>query len=143
MPDPLDLQRFVTAQQPVMDAVRRELAAGDKQTHWMWFVFPQVVGLGHSPVARRYALRSLEEAETFLRHRVLGPRLLECTALVNAVSGRTVHQIFGTPDDLKFHSSMTLFHRAGPHERAFSLALERYFRGGEDMATLRLLGLSS
>ena len=143
MTDPFDLQRFVRAQGPVMAAVRRELGAGEKRTHWMWFVFPQLAGLGHSPMAQRYAMGSLAEAAAFLAHPVLGPRLLECTGLVNAVPGRRVHAIFGTPDDRKFHSSMTLFHRAAPDEATFHTALERYFGGVEDRATLRLLQAGS
>jgi len=139
MSDPYDLERFVAAQKPVMDEVRQELRQGRKQTHWMWFVFPQIAGLGHSPTARRYALRSLAEAGAFLEHPVLGPRLIECTAQVNAVEGRTVHDIFGSPDDMKFHSSMTLFHRARLQEDAFRITLDRYFDGREDLATLRIL----
>ena len=109
MPDPFNLDRFVQAQDPVLAQVRAELWAGHKRTHWMWFVFPQLAGLGRSDTARYYALASLEEARAYLAHPLLGPRLIECTNLVNAVEGRSAHQIFGSPDDLKFHSSMTLF----------------------------------
>ncbi|KAA2214224.1 DUF1810 domain-containing protein [Teichococcus oryzae] len=139
MENRFDLGRFVQAQDPVLPQVRRELAAGDKRSHWMWFVFPQIAGLGHSAMARRYAIASLAEARAYLEHPVLGPRLLECTELVNAVPGRTAHAIFGSPDDMKFHSSMTLFHRARPEEPAFAEALRRYFGGAEDAATLERL----
>jgi uncharacterized protein (DUF1810 family) len=139
MEDRFDLERFVQAQDPVLPQVLRELSAGDKRSHWMWFVFPQIAGLGHSAMARRYAIASLAEARAYLAHPLLGPRLLECAGLVNAVQGRTAHAIFGSPDDMKFHSSMTLFHRADPGEAAFATALRRYFGGGEDAATLERL----
>ena len=107
--DPFDLQRFVDAQRPVIDAVRRELADGRKRTHWMWFVFPQFAGLGASPTSRRYAIGSIDEARAYLAHPVLGSRLVECVELVNGVEGRTVLEIFGSPDDMKFRSCLTLF----------------------------------
>jgi len=124
-----------------MAQVRAELKAGRKLTHWMWFVFPQLAGLGFSERAQFYGIASLEEARAYLAHRVLGPRLLECTGLVNAVEGRTAHDIFGSPDDMKFRSSMTLFSLADPDEPAFGAALERYFQGGKDRRTLDLLGM--
>jgi len=140
----LDLERFVTAQEPVLAGVLQELRAGHKTSHWMWFVFPQLQGLGLSPTARFYALSGLEEARAYLAHRVLGPRLRECTQLVNAVQGRSASEIFGTPDDLKFRSSMTLFARAateaGLDEGVFHEALNKYFRGVPDSRTLELLG---
>jgi uncharacterized protein (DUF1810 family) len=139
MTDRFDLQRFVQAQDPVLPQVRRELAAGRKQSHWMWFVFPQIAGLGHSPMAQRYAIASLEEARAYLAHRLLGPRLLDCTGLVNGVEGHSAHAIFGSPDNMKFHSSMTLFHRAGPREPAFAEALRRFFGGAEDPGTVARL----
>jgi len=141
MPEGFDLDRFVRAQEPVMAQVRAELKAGRKLTHWMWFVFPQLAGLGFSERAQFYGIASLEEARAYLAHRVLGPRLLECTGLVNAVEGRTAHDIFGSPDDMKFRSSMTLFSLADPDEPAFGAALERYFQGGKDRRTLDLLGM--
>jgi uncharacterized protein (DUF1810 family) len=141
MSNGFDLGRFVAAQGPVMLQILRELRAGKKSSHWMWFVFPQVAGLGHSPMAQRYAIVSLDEARAYLAHSLLGPRLFECTRLVNAVAGRSVHEIFGSPDDLKFRSSMTLFARAAPGEAAFCEALERYFDGAEDPRTLDLLGV--
>jgi uncharacterized protein (DUF1810 family) len=140
MSNGFDLGRFVAAQGPVMLQVLRELRAGKKNSHWMWFVFPQIAGLGHSPMAQRYAIVSLDEARAYLGHSLLGPRLLECTRLVNAITGRSAHEIFGSPDDLKLRSSMTLFARAAPGEAAFRDALERYFGGDEDPRTLELIG---
>ena len=130
---------FVAAQAPVYAEVEAELRAGRKASHWMWFVFPQLLGLGHSEMSRRYALSSLADARAYLAHPLLGPRLRHCTGLVNAVEERSVHDIFGSPDDLKFHSSMTLFHLAAPEEGLFTTALGRYFAGREDRATLDLL----
>jgi uncharacterized protein (DUF1810 family) len=141
MTEGFDLDRFVRAQAPVMVQVRKELGAGRKTTHWMWFVFPQIAGLGHSQSAQLYAIASLEEARAYLAHPVLGHRLLECTELVNAVEGRTAHDIFASPDDMKFRSSMTLFSLADPDEAAFGAALEKYFDGAEDRRTLELLGV--
>lgn len=117
MNDPHGLGRFVEAQEPVYTHVRTELEAGCKRTHWMWFVFPQLRGLGASPTSRRFAIASLAEARAYLEHPLLGPRLLECTRLVNAVEGRTLTEIFGSPDDLKFRSCVTLFAAAGGSER--------------------------
>lgn len=140
MADSYNFGRFVTAQAPVIEQVKRELQAGEKRSHWMWFVFPQLGGLGSSPTAQRYAIASIYEARAYLCHPVLGPRLLECTNLVNALPGdRTAHAVFGSPDDLKFRSSMTLFGRADPVEPVFRLALARYFDGGEDPRTIALL----
>ena len=134
--DNFDLSRFVDAQDPLYAAIRRELASGAKRSHWMWFVFPQIRGLGHSPTAQFYAISSRAEALAYLSHAVLGARLRECTELVNAVPNRSAHTIFGTPDDLKFRSSMTLFHAVAPHETLFRDALEKYFAGEPDTATL-------
>jgi len=134
-----DLERFVVAQDVVWPAVLAELAAGTKRSHWMWFVFPQIAGLGHSATARHYALGSLDEAQRYLADPRLGARLRECTDLVLAVRGRSAHAIFGSPDDLKFRSSMTLFAQAAPGERRFAEAIERFFAGEPDAATLRLL----
>jgi uncharacterized protein (DUF1810 family) len=139
MQDPFDLERFVAAQDPVMASVRRELAAGRKQTHWMWFVFPQLRALGQSPTAKRYGIASLAEAQAYIAHPILGQRLVECTELVRAIQGRSVHDIFGSPDDMKFRSSMTLFAHAQPHTQAFAGALEQYFAGAPDQRTLDLL----
>src|SRR5258708_5713072 len=123
MADPLNLDRFVKAQDPLIDRIRVELRAGAKRTHWMWFVFPQLAGLGRSETARHYAILSLEEARAYLAHPVLGGRLIECTMLVNGVEGKSAHEIFGGPDDLKFHSSMSLFATTDPSEPEFSRAL--------------------
>jgi uncharacterized protein (DUF1810 family) len=136
--DEYDLARFVDAQDAVYPAVWRELREGRKRTHWMWFVFPQIHGLGRSSMAQKYAISGLDEARAYLAHPVLGGRLRECTRLVNAVEGRTVHEIFGSPDDMKFHSSMTLFAEAGGAE--FLEALRNYFSGERDQLTLDQLG---
>ena len=134
----MPLERFTTAQAPVYATVLGELRAGRKQTHWMWFIFPQLAALGRSPAAKFYGLAGLEEAREYLAHGVLGPRLRECTGLVNAVSGRSAHEIFGTPDDLKFRSCATLFYRAGGGEE-FAQALRQYYDGVEDNMTVQLL----
>ncbi len=133
-----DLERFVQAQDPIMERVQQELRAGQKRSHWMWFVFPQIAGLGHSATARFYAIGSRAEAVAYAAHPVLGPRLLRCTGLVTALQGRSAHQVFGSPDDLKFHSSMTLFD-ATSGEPVFAAALAHYFAGQPDSATLDLL----
>ena len=137
--DPFDLQRFVDAQAPVYERVRAELKNGRKQSHWMWFIFPQIAGLGHSAMARRYAISSLDEAKVYLAHPVLGPRLRECTRLVVQTDGRSAYEILGSPDDMKFHSCMTLFARAAPQEDAFMDGLGKYFDGAEDQATVARL----
>lgn len=137
--DPFDLQRFVAAQADAYDRVRSELQDGRKASHWMWFVFPQLRGLGHSAMATRYGIASLDEARAYLRHPVLGPRLRECTRLLLRVEGRSIPQILGSPDDLKFRSCMTLFQRAEPGEALFADALRKYFDGAPDARTLELL----
>ena len=134
-----DLSRFVEAQQPLMDDVRAELAAGRKRAHWMWFVFPQLRGLGHSAMARHYGIASREEAAAYLAHPTLGARLRECTALVLAVQGRTAHEIFGSPDDLKLRSCLTLFGEIDGPASVFGRALVKYFDGQPDPMTLQLL----
>jgi uncharacterized protein (DUF1810 family) len=139
MSDPYDLQRFVDAQESVIDDVRAELSAGRKRTHWMWFVFPQIAGLGHSAMAQRYAISSRDEARAYLAHPVLGARLVELTRIVGGVQGRSVGDIFGYPDDMKFHSSMTLFARTADDAEVFNEALRRYFEGRADEATLSRL----
>lgn len=140
MSDTFHLDRFVAAQTSVMDQVRRELQAGRKRTHWMWFVFPQLAGLGHSATAQHYAIGSLDEARAYLAHPLLGQRLIDCTGLVTAVAGRSAREIFGAPDDMKFHSCMTLFALADPGQPAFGEALDRYFDGRQDPQTLDRLG---
>jgi uncharacterized protein (DUF1810 family) len=137
--DPFDLQRFVDAQAPVYERVRTELKNGRKQSHWMWFIFPQIAGLGHSAMAQRYAISSLSEAKAYLAHPILGPRLRECTRLVVQVDGKSAYDILGSPDDLKFHSCTTLFARAAPQEEIVLDALEKYFGGAEDQATIACL----
>lgn len=139
MDDPYDLQRFIAAQQSVFDQVCAELRAGRKSTHWMWFIFPQMAGLGRSSTAQRYAIRSRAEALAYLRHALLGERLRECTRLVNAIEGRSIEQIFGAPDDLKFHSSVTLFAWVGDDSAVFNEAVRKYFGGRLDRRTLELL----
>jgi uncharacterized protein (DUF1810 family) len=137
--DPYDLQRFVDAQEPVLGRVRAELGRGHKESHWMWFVFPQIAGLGSSPTAREYAISSLDEARAYLAHPVLGPRLVECAELVVAVEGRSAAQIFGYPDDLKLRSSMTLFAHAARDTPVFTEVIDRFFDGKADPRTVELL----
>lgn len=140
MEDVYDLDRFVEAQAGVYPRVLAELLAGEKRSHWMWFIFPQIAGLGASAMAQRYAIGSLAEARAYLAHPILGERLRACTAAVNAVSGRSAHAIFGAPDDVKFRSSMTLFAAAAPDEPLFAEALATYFGGAPDPLTLAKLG---
>jgi uncharacterized protein (DUF1810 family) len=137
--DPYDLQRFVAAQAPAFETACAELKAGRKQSHWMWFIFPQIAGLGHSPMAQRFAIFGRGEAEAYLRHPVLGPRLRRCAELVNGVEGRSAHQIFGSPDDMKFHSSMSLFGSVAGESEVFLAALRKYFGGEMDPLTLARL----
>ncbi len=140
MTDPYsNLVRFVEAQTPVLERVLAELRRGLKQSHWMWFIFPQITGLGTSPMAQTFAISSLDEAKAYLQHPVLGERLRECVRLVNGVEGRTRHEIFGSPDDMKFHSSMTLFALADPDEPLFASALRKYCDGKQDSKTVALL----
>jgi uncharacterized protein (DUF1810 family) len=136
MDEPFDFERFLSAQQAVFAQVCAELRAGRKRSHWMWFIFPQIEGLGSSPMARRYAIRSRAEAAAYGSHPVLGARLRESTRLVNQVEGRTVDEIFGYPDDLKFRSSMTLFAEACADNQPFREALKKYFGGEGDPLTL-------
>jgi uncharacterized protein (DUF1810 family) len=139
--DPFDLKRFVDAQAPVYRNVVDELRRGRKRSHWMWFVFPQLRGLGSSPMAAHYGIASLEEARAYLRHDLLGPRLHECTQLVSQVQGRSIAEIFGSPDDLKLRSSMTLFARATDENKDFVALLDRYYDGRQDQLTVaRLTG---
>lgn len=135
-----DLQRFVDAQDAVWKTVRTELKAGRKETHWMWFVFPQLSGLGLSATAQHFAIADLEEARLYLSHEVLGPRLQQAATLVDKAPGKAISEIFGYPDDLKFHSSMTLFAEADPGIGVFGRVLQKYFDGKPDENTLDLLG---
>ena len=136
MKDPYDLQRFIDAQNPVYEQVCAELRNGRKESHWMWFIFPQLRGLGHSQMAIKFGIASREEAEAYLQHPVLGPRLQECTRLVTTVEGRSIHEILGSPDDLKFRSSMSLFACVSPDNPIFTAALQKYFGGELDRLTL-------
>jgi uncharacterized protein (DUF1810 family) len=135
-----NLERFVQAQDGVLASVRAELAAGRKRSHWMWFVFPQLRGLGRSETARHYGLADLDEARAYWRHPRLGPSLAECVDLLLALpAGRTMHEVFGSPDDLKLRSCLTLFEAAAPEEPRFARALERCFGGQRDALTLSLI----
>jgi uncharacterized protein (DUF1810 family) len=137
--DLYNLQRFIDAQHPIYGQVRDELSGGRKESHWMWFIFPQIEGLGASATAKKYAISGIDEARAYLGHQLLGFRLRECTQLVTAVIGRSIEDIFGYPDHLKFHSSMTLFARASPGDRLFAAALTKYFGGELDAKTLERL----
>lgn len=141
MDDPYDLERFVTAQDSggTYDQALAELKNGSKRSHWMWFIFPQLSGLGRSATSRRYAIRSLDEATAYLQHPVLGPRLIECADTAGTLKDRTAEEIFGSIDARKLHSSMTLFLRAAPGEPAFKQVLSRFFDGEPDPATDELL----
>jgi uncharacterized protein (DUF1810 family) len=137
--DPFELQRFVDAQARVYQTVLDELRDGRKRSHWIWFVFPQIGGLGSSPTAVRYAISSLDEARAYLEHTVLAPRLRECAQLLTQVQGRSITQIVGSPDDMKVRSSMTLFARATSDNAVFLAVLEKYYGGEEDPLTVARL----
>ena len=139
MNDPHNLERFVSAQAPVYDSVLAELRAGRKRSHWMWFIFPQCAGLGRSPTSQKYAIASLDEAAAYLAHPLLGARLRECCSLVARLDGLSANHIFGEPDDMKFHSSLTLFADVAPDEPIFVECLNKYFDGVPDDATLALI----
>jgi uncharacterized protein (DUF1810 family) len=137
--DPFDLRRFADAQDRVYDTARAELSAGAKRSHWIWFVFPQLRGLGHSATAQRYGISSLDEARAYLAHPTLGPRLRECARLVGQIDGRSAGDIFGSPDDLKVRSSMTLFARATDDNADFRAVLDKFYDGIEDALTVERL----
>ena len=137
--DPYNLQRFVDAQREIFGQVLGELREGRKQSHWMWYIFPQIKGLGSSPMAQRYAILSLDEARAYWAHPVLGDRLRECTQLVTAARGQSIEDILGYPDNLKFHSSLTLFSHATKHDAVFEDALRKYFRSEYDHLTMERL----
>jgi len=139
MDDPYNLQRFVDAQQPVFAGVIEELKRGNKRGHWMWFIFPQLKGLGMTAQSNFFGIASLQEAAAYLQHSVLGPRLKQCTQLVNAVEGRSAEDVFGQIDAMKFRSSMTLFAQATPDNRIFIDALQKYFAGESDPLTINYL----
>src|SRR5271170_4469349 len=139
MADPFELQRFVDAQAPVHEQVRQELKVGRKESHWMWFIFPQIAGLGQSPMSIRFAVASLDEAKAYLAHPILGARLRECAQLTLDVEAKTARDIFGGIDEIKFRSSMTLFARAAPDEDIFQRCIDKYFAGSPDPVTLARL----
>lgn len=139
MTDGINLERFLSAQAPTYDTVLAELRAGRKSSHWIWFIFPQIAGLGRSGMAQQFAIGSLDEAKAYLQHPTLGPRLRECTQLVLNVDGRSAEEIFGYPDHLKFRSCMTLFSTATTDNALFKSALLKYFHGQPDQLTLDLL----
>jgi uncharacterized protein (DUF1810 family) len=134
--DPYNLGRFVQAQSPVFEQVLAELRSGRKTSHWMWFIFPQIRGLGRSPIAVEYSISSGAEAQAYLQHPILGSRLQQCTELALGIEGRTANEVFGSPDDLKFRSSMTLFARVSSDDDIFQRALQKYFNGTPDRLTL-------
>jgi uncharacterized protein (DUF1810 family) len=136
------LEQFVAAQEGVYDQVVRELTAGRKRSHWIWFIFPQMAGLGFSQMARKFGIESKEEAIGYLKHGVLGPRLRECTRLMLAIGHRDIGSVMGYPDDLKFRSSMTLFAAVAPEDPLFAEALEKFFDGERDQTTLKLLSVA-
>ena len=140
--DPHDLGRFVQAQEGDYQRALSEISAGRKRSHWMWYIFPQLDGLGVSPTSRHYAIKSPAEAEAYLRHPVLGPRLLECAEAALGVEGRSATEVFGSPDDLKLRSCATLFARVAPAGSVFERLLDKYFGGEPDARTLRLLGVT-
>jgi uncharacterized protein (DUF1810 family) len=137
--DPYNLERFAAAQEPIFDTALAELRAGDKRSHWMWFIFPQLRGLGHSPTAHFYGIASLDEARAYLRHDLLGFRLTLCAKTVLEGQALSSHEIFGSPDDFKFKSSMTLFEAAAPKEDVFGRALDRLWSGRRDERTLQMI----
>jgi uncharacterized protein (DUF1810 family) len=137
--DPFDLCRFTSAQYAVYDRVLAEIRNGLKRTHWMWYIFPQLHGLGHSSISNRYSIKSIEEAQRYLDHPVLGTRLMECVKAALAIEGRSAYEIFGYPDELKFKSSMTLFEYIATPDSIFKHVLDKYFHGERDVVTLQLL----
>ena len=139
MSDPYDLNRFCEAQREVYDQALKEIAAGQKHTHWMWFIFPQLDGLASSSTSKRYAITSVEEAKAYLAHPMLGPRLLACAEAALAVEDKTAREIFGKPDDVKLRSSATLFDAASPPDSVFDRVLSKYFEGKRDERTLQLI----
>ncbi len=138
--DPYDLDRFVQAQKGDYARALSEIGSGRKRSHWMWYIFPQYEGLGFSPTSQRYAIKSVKEAEAYLEHPVLGPRLAECAAAALVVEGRSASEIFGSPDDMKLRSSATLFAHISPPGSVFARLLERFFHGQPDQKTLDLIG---
>ncbi len=142
-PDPHNLQRFLEAQQDDYQQALAEIRSGRKRSHWMWYIFPQYDGLGFSSTSKRYAIKSVAEAEAYLRHSVLGPRLVDCAEAVLGVEGRSASEVFGSPDDIKLRSCVTLFAAVSPAGSVFERVLEKFFRGVRDEKTLRLMGVES
>lgn len=140
--DPYDLGRFSRAQEDHYEQALSEITSGQKRTHWMWYIFPQIDGLAFSPTSKRYSIKSVEEAKAYLDHPVLGPRLLECAEAVVRVEGRSATEIFGSPDDLKLRSCATLFACVSPPGSVFDRLLGKYYQGERDGKTLRLLGIN-
>lgn len=140
--DDFNLLRFVDAQSSCIETVFEELAVGEKQSHWMWFIFPQLEGLGATYTSRQFSIKSLEEAKAYLRHPILGKRIVDCTSLVIKINGRNIKDIFGNPDYLKFRSSMTLFSIANERLDIFKNAIDKFYTGNPDKKTLDLLGLT-
>jgi uncharacterized protein (DUF1810 family) len=140
--DPYDLDRFVQAQQGDYDRALSEVRSGRKRSHWMWYIFPQFDGLGFSPTSKRYAIKSIAEAKAYLNHPLLGPRLIECVEAVLGVEGRSAHEIFGSPDDMKLKSCATLFAYVSPEGSVFDQLLDKFFQGDRDSKTLRLLDMA-
>ena len=140
--DPFDLNRFVQAQEHDYARALVEIRNGRKRSHWMWYIFPQFEGLGHSSMSKRYSIKSRAEAEAYLRHPILGPRLMECCEAAVQVEGRSAHEIFGSPDDLKLKSCVTLFGQISPRGSVFEQVLDKYFQGARDDSTLRLMGIA-
>jgi uncharacterized protein (DUF1810 family) len=138
--DPFDLNRFISAQAEIYERVLSELRSGRKRSHWMWYIFPQIEGLGQSSTTRYYSIKSIEEARAYLDHPVLGPRLVQCAEAVLAIEGRMVSDIFGYPDDMKLKSSMTLFSSVAGPDSVFLSVLDKYFQGERDIRTIQLLG---
>ncbi|HZO83870.1 MAG TPA: DUF1810 domain-containing protein [Verrucomicrobiae bacterium] len=138
--DPYDLNRFVQAQAGVYERALGEIRRGEKRSHWMWYIFPQIDGLGFSSMSKRYAIKGLEEAKAYLEHPILGPRLLECAEAAMCVEGRSANEIFGSPDDLKLRSCATLFACVSPPGSVFERLLAKYYGGEQDAKTLRLSG---
>jgi uncharacterized protein (DUF1810 family) len=138
-PDPFDLKRFVRAQESDYQGALEEIAAGRKRTHWMWYIFPQFAGLGLSSTSRHFAIGSLDEARAYLAHPILGPRLIECAEAALTVTDRSAHDIFGSPDDMKLRSSVTLFALVSPENSVFHQVLEKYFEGKRDERTLGMV----
>jgi len=139
--DPYDLRRFVQAQEHVYERALAEIRGGSKRTHWMWYIFPQIDGLGSSPTAKRYAIKSAEEAKAYLDHPILGPRLLECAEAVVRIEGRTAEEVFGSPDDLKLRSCATLFACVMQQRSIFDRLIEKFYEGKRDRRTQQLLGV--